>query len=116
LSIVPTGGGASRELFRSPVGQDISELTWSADGRHIFFVQGPALPSRSDSTLNRVMRISAAGGPPEETGIAMENLGGVRAHPDGRHISFEGGHGSPGEVWVMENFLPKADGVTKHNR
>jgi Tol biopolymer transport system component len=116
LRIVPAGGGESRELIRSPVGQDISDFTWSADGRHIFFVLGPALPSPSDSTPNRVLRISAAGGAPEETGIAMEGLGRVRAHPDGRHIAFEGGHGSPGEVWVMENFLPKAEGAKKHSR
>ncbi len=53
-------------------------------------------------------RISAEGGEPQKLELAMENLRDLRFHPDGRRIAFSGGKFS-GEVWVMENFLPKAE-------
>jgi hypothetical protein len=33
----------------------------------------------------------------------------VAPHPDGRRIAFDSGSrsGSPNELWVLENFLPK---------
>ncbi len=37
----------------------------------------------------------------------MENLSGLRLHPDGQRIAFVGGAYSA-EVWAMENFLPEA--------
>jgi hypothetical protein len=39
----------------------------------------------------------------------MKDMRLVAAHPDGRRIAFDtGGGDGPGEVWVLENFLPKA--------
>jgi Tol biopolymer transport system component len=136
LRIVPTSGGETRELVRGPAGQDVGGFTWSVDSRHIFFAQGPdpggsisltvngmggsAIPPRArvDTTPKRVMRISVAGGAPEETGIiATHGLVGLLAHPDGTRIAFEGSHGRARfDVWVMENFLPKAEAANKNHR
>ena len=38
----------------------------------------------------------------------MERLGKPSVHPDGRRIAFSAGSPFAAEVWVMENFLPKA--------
>ena len=116
LRIASTTGGESRELFHAAPGQDIRGVAWSADSRHVLFTQHPLLAPPSDTTPMRVMRISATGGAPEETGLAMENIFAIRAHPDGKRILFTGGIESPAEVWVMENFLPKTEGGGGHKR
>jgi hypothetical protein len=38
----------------------------------------------------------------------MVGLAGLRFHPDGKRIAFTAGSYS-GEVWVLENFLPKTE-------
>ena len=116
LRLASVAGAESRELFHSAPGQDIRAVAWSADGRGVFFTQRPSLAPPSDTTPMHVMRISVTGGAPEETGLAMENIFAIRAHPDGKRILFTGGAEAPGEVWVMENFLPKAEGGGGHKR
>ena len=40
------------------------------------------------------------------------NVGSARLHPDGRQIAFEvRTPGTPGEIWVTENFLPALKAV-----
>jgi Tol biopolymer transport system component len=34
----------------------------------------------------------------------------MRVHPDGRRIAFTADEPTQSEVWVMENFLPPAEG------
>ena len=53
-------------------------------------------------------RIPADGGQPQEVGLAMDRLRHLRVHPDGRRIAFTAGR-QTGEMWVMENFLPKPE-------
>jgi hypothetical protein len=55
------------------------------------------------------MRVAATGGLAQETGVVMGGkIGGLRTHPDGQRLSFTLFRGS-GEVWIMENFLPKSE-------
>jgi tricorn protease-like protein len=54
-------------------------------------------------------RISAEGGEPQKLGLAMKGLRNLRFHPDGRRIAFSAGTPFSAEVWVLENFLPKAE-------
>jgi Tol biopolymer transport system component len=101
LRVMSTEGGESRQLFEAPRSDDpIGSLAWSADSRYVFF-------GLRNGEKARVMRIAAAGGPAQETGVTMDgSIRYLRAHPDGQRIGFTAGN-SANEIWVMENFLPR---------
>jgi Tol biopolymer transport system component len=101
LRVMPSAGGEIRQLFRAPVRAAIGSLAWSADNAYVFFVL-------SDGAKRRVMRVPAAGGPAQETGVAMDGaIRYLRSLPDGQHIGFTAGNPAM-EVWVMEHFLPSS--------
>jgi Tol biopolymer transport system component len=58
-----------------------NKLTWSRDGRSIFFVM------RTDGDKDRVMRVSADGGQPEFTGVEVDGLNDFDLSPDGERIA-----------------------------
>jgi Tol biopolymer transport system component len=106
LQVVSSDGGGVRQLFQAP--RDSEEtyigmgLTWSADSRYIFFIL-------QDGEKSRLMRVPATGGPPQETGLVMDGMiSQLSAHPDGQRFSITAGS-QMWEVWIMENFLPKAE-------
>jgi Tol biopolymer transport system component len=94
LEIVALDTGQSRELLRVPDGGAFYKvLSWSADGRFLFF------------TKDELWRVAIESGESEKVGIAMEGLLELRVHPDGRRIAF-GARKSRAELWAMEQFLP----------
>jgi Tol biopolymer transport system component len=95
LEIVALETGQSRELLRiSNGGAFYKALSWSADGRFLFFTKLPEL-----------WRVAVESGESEKVGIAMDGLLELRVHPDGRRIAF-GARTFGGELWAMEQFLP----------
>ena len=95
LDIVALDTGQSRELLRVPDGGAFYKaLSWSADGRFLFFTKLPEL-----------WRVAVESGESEKVGIAMEGLLELRVHPDGRRIAF-GARTFGAEFWAMERFLP----------
>ena len=101
LEIVPAVGGKAREVLRLPeAGTFTAALTWSADGRYVIFST-----AGSDQRSQELWRVPAAGGEPQNLGLAMEGLQEVSAHPDGRRIAFSAGKPGTSEIWVMENLL-----------
>jgi tricorn protease-like protein len=68
-------------------------LSWSADGRFLFFGNG------------ELWRVAVDNGESERVGIAMAGLIDVRVHPDGRRIAFFA-QDLGAELWAMERFLP----------
>lgn len=97
LDIVALDTGQSRELLRVRVtdgGAFYKALSWSADGRFVFFTKLPEL-----------WRVAVETGESEKVGIAMEGLHGLRVHPDGRRIAFFAWTFGA-ELWAMERFLP----------
>ena len=95
LEIVTLDTGQSRELLRVPDGGAFYKaLSWSADGRYLFFTKLPDL-----------WRVAVQTGESEKVGIAMEGLLELRVHPDGRSIAF-GARTFGAELWAMERFLP----------
>jgi Tol biopolymer transport system component/DNA-binding CsgD family transcriptional regulator len=106
LKLVPTTGGASRELLRvaSPANspERIPAIAWTPDGRSLLF-------GRKKERDTRFWRISPDGGRPRRLELSVQDLadGPLWIHPDGRQIAFTAGR-PQGEVWVMEHFLPPA--------
>jgi len=107
LMLVPATGGELRELYRIRVQSEPKRhggLSWARDGRNVLFVRGTG-----ERGMPELWRIPIAGGEPQRTGLSAEGMRIVAAHPDGRRIAFDSGSrsGSPNELWVLENFLPK---------
>lgn len=99
LEIVALDTGQSRELLRVPDPVVFYKvLTWSADGRFLFFNGAPG-------RTTELWRVAVENGASEKLGIAMEGLLQVRVHPDGRRIAFFASQ-LGGELWAMEQFLP----------
>ena len=107
--VMPASGGAARELLRldqDTEGYVTYSFAWTRDGSHLLFtkrVAEPTIPSE-------LWRVSAEGGEPQSLGLVMWGRGGVRAHPDGRRITFSKVADRKSELWMMENFLPQASG------
>jgi Tol biopolymer transport system component len=103
LRVVSSAGGEARTLFQAPEEYYIGvALAWSTDGRYLFF-------ELSNEIEHRLVRVAATGGPAQETDMVIGgSIAELRAHPDGQRFSFTlfRGHG---EVWIMENFLPKTE-------
>jgi Tol biopolymer transport system component len=101
IFVMPLAGGESREVrrFEKP-GFITGRPSWSPDGRFILF------PARPEDKAE-IMCVSVDGGEPRTLGISMAGLGDVSVHPDGTRVAFGAGQ-SKSEVWVIENFLPKA--------
>lgn len=112
LRIIPSGGGEPRELYKCDQKKEqLITLRWAADGKHILFVI-----REFEQDKLRLWRIPFEGGEPQKIGLDI-NIRHLSVHPDGEHIAFSTLDRQPGEVWVMENFLPdvrrtKASGIS----
>jgi Tol biopolymer transport system component len=96
LELVALDTGQSRELLRVPDPSVFYKvLSWSADGRFLFFGNG------------ELWRVAVESGVSEKVGIAMAGLLDVRVHPDGRRIAFFAQEFG-GELWAMERLLPES--------
>ena len=106
LKVMPAVGGEARELLRLKQPESIGLPVWTPDGREILFARSRS--SSLDEWTRELWRISAEGGEPQKLELAMERLRDLRFHPDWKRVVFTAGKGEA-EVWVMENFLPKAE-------
>lgn len=106
LKVLSVAGGEPRELLQLPEDGGFSgDLEWAPDGSEILFgreVQG----TPSSQSLTELWRIPAAGGMPDKTGLAMQDLRDLRFDRDGHRIAFSAGTGLGSEVWAIENALP----------
>jgi hypothetical protein len=58
---------------------------------------------------NVVWRVPAAGGAPASTGLSLPSRPrNLSFHPDGRRLLFSTQDIDSGEIWSLENFLPRA--------
>ncbi len=107
LEAVPSGGGASHELFRLEKGGDVpgfTPLEFTPDALQLLFSKGGSYWHDGKSEL---WRVSLEGGIPQRLELAMDGLRNLRIHPDGQRVAFSAGQLTNAEIWVMENFLPK---------
>ena len=111
IKIVPTAGGAAREIYRTSKDDPIpgfSGLAWTPDGRELLCVK----PKRGEAGITmpeerELWAIPVQGGPPRRLGLSMSRLRELRMAPNGKRLAFTAG-ANTFEVWVMENFLPAA--------
>jgi len=108
LIIVPTAGGAARQLLELPQNEEIKAVAWTPDSRHVLFGKHEGLPEDNPDYLRKVWRIPAAGGQPQLVHLPLtaNELLSMRFHPDGKRIAFTVFGTQESEVWVMEKFLP----------
>lgn len=105
LEVMPMDGGESRELFRAaPWNSAGNGMAWTPDQRHLLFVKREG----ARGTPEVLWHVPATGGVAEKTGMAGASILTPRLHPDGRRIAFESVADAAKEIWVLENFLPKA--------
>jgi Tol biopolymer transport system component len=105
LGIIPTAGGALQKLCSfEAMGQYHIIPAWSADGKYIFFCN---LASPATNQWE-VWRFSLEGKQAQKMEHQGVNVRHLSIHPDGRHMIFSTQSEGPSEVWMMENFLPKA--------
>jgi len=108
LGIIPTDGGEAQELYNFDVmGEFMITPSWTPDGKYIYF-------SIKDNPADEdwdMWRFSLETRHAEPLSLKTVSFRHPSVHPDGRHIIFstEGVPSHSSGVWVIENFLPKAD-------
>ena len=107
-AVVPATGGEARELLRIDPEKEVPFggcPWWSPDGSYIYFLKGVRGKTPDEWHL---WRVPAEGGEPQQTGLTVgRQVGGLRMHPDGRRLATTDFKVNL-EMWVMENFVPKA--------
>ena len=111
LSLVPTAGGAAREILRGKKDEEFDgfRAEWTPDGRAL------VLPLTRGAAIELwIVPMFDAGAPRkidvDTTGWLLPG-GGFAIRPGGRQIAYVGMAGKQGaEVWVLENFLPAREG------
>ncbi len=105
IQILPSEGGEPRELYRfEHSGGHPTWLDWTPDNKFIVFSK------KNEGSGWGLYRVSVDGGDPQNLGISTTFISGVDVHPSGKHLAFcsYGPEWKKPELWVMENFLPKA--------
>ena len=103
--VVPVAGGAAREIYKVDKPRSILRFPfWTSDGKQILC--GVRLQDKLEPVL-----VPVDGGEPQKFAVPMSGITDLSFHPDGQRVAFSAGR-SQSEVWVMENFLPKAKTAT----
>lgn len=101
IQIVPIEGGEPRELFRGSAKS--YSLNWTQDGRHVIAY------AREASGLSEIWRIPVKDGTPLKLDLSVTKMTSFALHPDNRRFAFSAADANNRtELWVLENFLPKA--------
>src|SRR5205085_1872259 len=106
LSLVSLDGGDTHVLYEPepgglhvPDGFMIPGLAWTKDGRSLYFAKGS--PGGWE-----LMRIAAAGGTPESTGLTGRRMQFMDLSPDGSRIVYgDGGSADSYEVLVVDDIV-----------
>jgi Tol biopolymer transport system component len=81
---------------------------WSPDGKWLAYL-APEIISE-EKTIRTIFKVPAAGGEAQKITTESDNVtaGGIDWSPDGKKIAFYRKGEDRVEVWLVENFLPKA--------
>lgn len=122
LMIISAEGGTPRELVEQKRGCYFSDgLAWSPDDRYVYFC-GYTYEPRGESHPYALWRVAANGGEPENLGVIGPSRGdtwqldvghlALAVSHDGRQAAFTISIRDRA-IWLMENFLPKANALAK---
>jgi Tol biopolymer transport system component len=103
IKVMPAAGGEARDLLREVRLPISAPIAWAPDGLSLLF----GTQTSPGGLKTELWLISVQGGEPRKLELTAENMRDLSVHPDGRHVAFTAGQ-RRSEVWVMENFLPKA--------
>ncbi len=99
--IIDVATGKSREVLR--LNDNVTTMiVWSHDGRFLIFGRYTGPDKKTE-----LWKVPSGGGEMEKIGLTMGNIAVMSMSPDGKQIAFDVKSYSA-ELWVMENFLPKA--------
>ncbi|MGB7294036.1 MAG: tetratricopeptide repeat protein [Candidatus Aminicenantales bacterium] len=106
LKIIPTAGGTPTVLdAMNKAEEGINGITWSPDGKYVFYSKFGKDAGKTGSC--ELWRIPAQGGTPVKYNLTVKGMESLSISLDGKKLAFNSWEVST-EVWVMENFLPKA--------
>jgi Tol biopolymer transport system component len=107
LRIIPAQGGESRVLLTAEPQATIVPISWTSNGKEIFFAK---LSGSRQAQTRELYSIGAEGGELRKLPFpfATDSINDLCVHPDGQRVAFTAGKQKT-EIWVMENFLPKAE-------
>ncbi len=112
LNVIPASGGDAREIWNfgeMKRGVPTISHAWTPDGQYILF----SAPDLADMRVWDLWRVPVEGGKPEKMGLQTKwGIWDLTVHPDGTKLAFagRGGPSDASELWVLENFLPPAEG------
>jgi len=122
MLLIPTAGGEPRELIRVAAGVNGSDLTnfnngqalmgatWASDSQG--FMTRKLV--RGEKPTDELWWVPLDGSAPRKLDLPPSNVAwgsGFSVHPDGHRVAYtinETARPQTSEVWVLENFLPKA--------
>lgn len=105
IMIQSLSGGEPREIFRGPERPLwYYGLRWTRDGRYIV-----VRPRFTESKISEIFLVPVDGGTPIKLEISVTKIESFTLHPDNKRFAFSVIGESKSELWVMENFLPKAE-------
>jgi Tol biopolymer transport system component len=104
LKIIPAVGGKPRELLQFDESEKmwLGSVAWTPDSQDVLFVK-----RLTDDEGGELWRIPARGGEPRKVWAWNKPFSSLSVHPDGQRVAFHTST-TASEMWVMENFLPKA--------
>ncbi len=107
IQLVPTDGGAPRELYRLQQ-SDVpyrGEIAWTPDGRNLLVMRRAGKENIRELWLYPADRTAE----PRSLGFTAQYMREPAVHPDGRRIAFTAGayaRSDKVELWVIDNLLP----------
>jgi dipeptidyl aminopeptidase/acylaminoacyl peptidase len=99
LFVMPTAGGAARDLTRD-FGHEVIDAAWSKDGRTIYFLANLGVHSQ-------LFELAVAGGAPRALTTGNHAIGGWSYLPArGQHVFTKDDPVNGGDVWTMTSGAP----------
>lgn len=98
VSIVPIGGGESRELLRVKAPEVLWMQTWSRDGQSVLITRWDSSKA-VNARRPQLWKLPIDGRSAMSLPLALPGLSELRIHPTGRRVAFTAG-GSQTEFWM----------------
>lgn len=118
LLIVPSSGGAPREILSIPGPErTITAATWLPDSRGVLYGRARTRDAAGWPGPTEIWRVSIEAGQPQPRKLALSADAVVHldVNRDGRRVAFVAGR-PKGELWVMDNLVPNGAAKTAARR